>query len=255
MTKQIVQNFVDPDPALAVHQLPGQFARGNPALAVYQADATGPAVLVHSAGTMIDMQTIPGVSKFSVDGSGNVTSNGAALTPPTALAPSGALAETMPRNGAATTKTAGNSATAYANGIALAAGMVVSNISLTTGSTPESGGSHGWYALCDSGLVVRAVTADQTGAAVWGANAELKLALAAPYTVPASGMYFAVVCVVASGMPTFLGGGAIGVLAGIAPQMMGASSTGLSTPPVVGTSLTAFSGVASTIANFYAYVS
>jgi hypothetical protein len=172
------------------------------------------------------------------------------------VAPAGAIAETMPRNMVTATKTAGATGTLYLNAIGLPLNAVVSTITMMTGATPETGGSHGWYALLDSGGTVRAVTADQTGTAAWAANTDVGFAVGTAYTTTYTGLHYVGVCITASGMPTFTGAAALVNVATIAPQLLGGVAALFSTPPAVGSALPALTtaNVSSNITNFYAYL-
>lgn len=167
------------------------------------------------------------------------------------LAPSGALAETGSRRlyqGTVTT----TSGTVYFAAVGLPKGTVVANITFCTGTAPESGGTHGWYALLDSTGKVVAVSADQTGATFFGNGSLITVAMGASYTVSASGLFYVAQCVVASGMPNFIGSNlssSIGVAR--APVLCGTAGTGQTTPPAVNTTLTLTAGTI----DLYGYVS
>lgn len=97
------------------------------------------------------------------------------------------------------------SGTAMFNTVPLIKGQVISNLSLLSLGA-ETGGSHCWAAIADTGAVVRAVSADNTGATFWAGNTAKTLALGSPYTVPSTGLYVCVFGMTASGMATFVGG-------------------------------------------------
>lgn len=163
----------------------------------------------------------------------------------------GVVFETFPRDLANSVRSAGTSGTLYARAIPLPAGQKVSNLTAVVGATAEAGGTHGWYALMDNTMKVQAVSADQTGAAVWAANAALTLPMGTPYTTTYSGLYYVGICVVATTMPVFNGTAAM--TTGLTPLLAGSSSTAQTTPPTVGTTMAALSNLA--LANFYAYAS
>jgi hypothetical protein len=171
------------------------------------------------------------------------------------MAPTGATSESA--GGREVTGTSGtlNTGTLYLRAIALKQNTVVSNITFCTRGTAESGGSHAWYVLADSGLVVRAVSADQTGATALGStNTPFTLAMTSPYTATYSGLFYVGVCVVASGMPNFLVGATTAAnLCSATPVLCGSSNTGATTPPSTGTSLTALTS--NNGYNFYYYTS
>lgn len=171
------------------------------------------------------------------------------------LAPAGATAETIPRAmGLTGTSSALTSGTLYLTAIGLHQNTVVSNITFCVRGTAESGGTHAWFVLADSGLVVRAVTADQTGATALGATQTPVTFATNSYTTSYSGLFYVGVCVVASGMPLFLTGPTLpSGMVSAAPVLCGPSSTGQTTPPAAGASLTAIT--ANNGYNFYAYTS
>src|SRR6266436_3227924 len=74
-----IRNVGQSRPALTISQEPGAAAQGNPALGLAQADGTGPALLIRSAGSAIDMRDNSGVSRLSISGSGNIAVAGVSL--------------------------------------------------------------------------------------------------------------------------------------------------------------------------------
>lgn len=100
----------------------------------------------------------------------------------------------------------------------LQAGDVVTNLTFKSGATAASVPTNWWFALYDRAATPAklAQTADQLTAA-WAANAAKTVALAAPYTVLATGIYYAAIMVKATTVPTLIGstlfvGGTGGVL-------------------------------------------
>lgn len=166
--------------------------------------------------------------------------------------PTNGVAQTFDRNVAASDLTGGLS-TGRLNmvGIYLRAGQAVSNITFVAGSTALSSGSNQWFSLWSSARAKLGVTADDTNTA-WAANTAKTLAMASPYVVPASGLYYLGITVVATTVPTLrgvLGGNA--VIFGIAPILAGTSDTGLTNPasaPATAAALTASTAMP------YAYV-
>lgn len=160
------------------------------------------------------------------------------------VAPAGATAETMPRILAASSSlNAGSTGILYLTAIGIPAGVTVSNITFVVTGTAKTGGTHGWYVLADSGLVVRAVTADQTDpATVWGTiNTAYTLPVTAPYVTPAAALHYVGVMVAESGggVPSFAGSGSAmsAGISSIAPSLAGFSGSGLTTPPAVSSTL------------------
>jgi hypothetical protein len=106
-----------------------------------------------------------------------------------------------------------SSGTMLLSSIYIATGQIISNINFISSNTAESGGSHLWFALYDDGrgsstagqLALLGQTADQTGAAAFGANANLGLSLLTPYTTTYSGIYFIGAMCVATTTPFLIG--------------------------------------------------
>jgi hypothetical protein len=169
-------------------------------------------------------------------------------------APTGATAETFPRGWLTGTASAMTSGTLYVQAIGLHQNTVVNNLTFCTRGTAETGGTHCWYVLLDNTLTVRAVTADQTGATALTSTQTPYTFATNAYTAAYSGLYYAGICVVATGMPIMLAGpSSPSGLISLAPILSGSSSTGQTTPPTTGTvmgALTANNGF-----NFYAYTS
>jgi len=122
------------------------------------------------------------------------------------------------------------SGTAMYNTVPLVKGQVITNLSLLSLGA-ETGGSHCWVALADTGAVVRAVSSDNTAKT---------LALGSPYTVPSTGLYICVLGMTATGMATFVGGASLGT--GEAGWGLGNGACGtagsIGAPPPVTTALT-----------------
>lgn len=185
-----------------------------------------------------------------------VTAGGlGALSLPLYAQPYGCTAASMARSQASNTAIAPASGTLCVTSLVIPQYTVVSNLTFVTGGTAETGGTHGWHVLLDSTLKVVAVSADQTGAAVWSpANTPITLAATSAYTTTYTGLYYIGVMVVATGMPTFNGSAGLGTSGamGQAPVFCGTSSTGQTTPPAIGTTMTALTAASF---NFYAYTS
>jgi hypothetical protein len=168
------------------------------------------------------------------------------------LAPSGATAETFPRSFATVTSAALVSGQVYVSAVPLPASLAVGNLAIGISSTGFTGVTHGWLALLDSGLVVRAVTADQTSSFGSAFN-QLKLATGA-YTTTSGGLYYLAVCVTATGMGTICESGTLAsAVSGAAPVVAGLSSSGQTTPPSTGTTMGALT--ANGAWRFYGYTS
>ena len=171
-------------------------------------------------------------------------------------APTGATAETQPRGLCTNQGNIQTSGTLYVRAISMKQNTVVNNITFAVDATVEAAGTHGWYVLLDSGRVVRAVTADQTGAAFWGAANTLVTLPTNAYTTAYSGLYYVGVMVAATTPPRFTCGIATATaLVGAAPVLYGTSSTGQTTPPTTGTTMAALVSAGASNWNFYAYTS
>jgi hypothetical protein len=154
--------------------------------------------------------------------------------PPVAnLGITGTIAETMPRELCpevnSTVPTA--SGTLWLQAIYLKAGQLISNIILSSATTAAGTPTNARAGLFD--LATRALlaeTANQTTTA-WAANTVKTLALTTPYRVPTSGLYYIGFYMTATTIITMKGGTAKtgAQLAGTAPILGGASSTGLTT--------------------------
>ncbi len=88
----------------------------------------------------------------------------------------------------------------------LEAGEVVTNLTFCSATTAAGTPTNWWFALYSTAATPALLgqTADQTNTA-WTANTAKTVALAAPYTVPTSGVYYAAVMVKATTPPTLLG--------------------------------------------------
>lgn len=146
----------------------------------------------------------------------------------------GTLAETMPRETCPEVNTAAPTAsgTLFLQAIYLTAGQLVSNITMSTATTAAGTPTHYWFALYSGGTspALLASSADQTSTA-WAATTVKTLAMATPYRVPTSGLYYVGIAMVATTVVTLKGGTARtgGQLASTAPIISGASTTGITT--------------------------
>lgn len=172
------------------------------------------------------------------------------------VSPSGATAQTCPL-WAVTASVTPASGTIILTAIELLNGTPINNISFFQSATVEAGGTHGWYVLTDLNRVVKAVSADQTGATFWGtANTPVSLSVAgSAYTATYTGKFYIGLCIVATTMPNFATSASIlaNFLPGIGGQLCGTSNTGQTTPPALGTTLNAISSIAAD--HLYGYTS
>lgn len=88
----------------------------------------------------------------------------------------------------------------------LEAGDVVTNLTFCSATTAAGTPTNWWFALYSTAATPALLgqTADQTSTA-WAANTAMTVALAAPYTVTTTGIYYAGVMVKATTPPTLLG--------------------------------------------------
>jgi hypothetical protein len=148
------------------------------------------------------------------------------------------------------------SGTAYARAIMIPNFTVMTTLSYVSIGA-ETGGTHCWAALLDSQRVVRAVSADNTGATFLsgsGAAIPFTITSGGTYTTSYDGLYYAVICAAFSGTAPTLASQSLSTgIATISPAFCGTSTTGLSTPPSLGTQFNAVSG--SGTFNLYAWTS
>lgn len=88
----------------------------------------------------------------------------------------------------------------------LKAGDKITNLSFLSGATAAATLTHWWFALYSSAATpaLLAQTADQVAAA-WAADTWKTLALSAPQTITASGIYYAACMVAATTVPSLIG--------------------------------------------------
>lgn len=179
------------------------------------------------------------------------------------LMPTGALAETCQRTVVTATSSASLvSGSVYVRGILLPAGASIGNIALFTAAgnvVTQANLTHGWYALLDNTLTVRAVSADQIAVSFLTAiNTAYSLSVSgSAYTTTYAGLYYIAVgvSVSAGNMPQFAVSGSVGTGVGSASPVLQGTAGTQAAPPSVGAQLA--SGVV-TFANsnaFYGYVS
>ena len=161
------------------------------------------------------------------------------------IQPTGAKRATMPRHAAAVATFQPNSTGRLSlHAIRLRAGDVINSITFMAGATAGAVLTHAWFALYDANRAKLAVTADDT-ASSWTANTTKTLALTAPYTVPADGVYYLGIVVVGTTMPTLQGSsGPTAAAAAVAPITAGTSTGSLTTPATAPTTAAALTAVA-----------
>lgn len=149
--------------------------------------------------------------------------------------PSGALAATFDRQGAAASaQTILTSGTLFLFQITLLAGQVITSISMRSGSQAAVTPTHQFFGIADINRAVQRWTSDDTTTA-WGTTTVKTLNLTTTYTVPSSGDYYLALMVAAATPPNIICfNGLSGNLTNIAPNVCGnTSDTGLTTPPTL----------------------
>lgn len=163
------------------------------------------------------------------------------------LEPTNTLASSLDGRASATAASAAlTSGTVYAVACPVEDNLTISNVTLVS-LTAESGGTHAWVGVADSKGKVLGVSADNTGAAYFGANTAVTTALATPFVTTYTGLHYVFVCVVAgTTVPTFAAGAAMAnaAVSAIAPVYCGSTLTGQTTPVAVGSSLGTITGTA-----------
>jgi hypothetical protein len=163
---------------------------------------------------------------FARDGSGYV---GALIeSPSTGGAPTGAIAETVPRWSLSSTASPA-SGNLYLTGVWLQVGQKVTSITFMSGTTAAISPTHWWFALVDKNFKLQGHTADQTTTA-WAATTAKTVALVTPYTATYTGMYYLGFMMTASTLVNVSAAPAALNQAALAPPFAGPSSSGLTTP-------------------------
>jgi hypothetical protein len=147
------------------------------------------------------------------------------LTDPSAAAAGDAIDETSPRlNGAQTVTPA--TGTAYAVGLTVPAGRTVDSITFMSAGSGASGITGYFFALVkQSDLTVLAKSADSTAA--WPANTARTLLMTTPWTATQDTAVYAVIVMVASGMPSLTAFASHIQSVNRTPVMAGTSNSGL----------------------------
>jgi putative cofactor-binding repeat protein len=152
------------------------------------------------------------------------------------------------RCGTSSTPTSGS---LYLVPIWLPKGLVISNLSFTSGGTAATSPTNWWFTLHNSSRVALARTADQTTTA-WAANTTKTLAIAqttagsaSSYTTTYSGLHYLGFMVAAGTVPSISGEGTLAATLANTSPGFGPTNTGQTTPPTVtsgGFTAAAFSG-------------
>lgn len=154
-----------------------------------------------------------------------------------ALAPTGAIAESTPRQ-----MVNGDSMTTLATGrmkltgIYLPKDTTITSITFISGGGPAIDPLNQWFALYDSSRNLLRQTTDDTTSA-WAASTVKTLNLTSTYTTTSAGMFYAGVCVKASTVPSLTGN-----------SVQGSSTAFINLSPVL-TGLTSDTGLTDTAPN------
>lgn len=233
-------------------------AAGSAVHAISASAAAGiPAVLIESAGDLLNCKTVAGISRLKVDASGAALGGdlrGSKAWLYQYLEPAGTVwASQDGRSSASAVGAALATGTVYCFAAPIEAGAVTTSITLVS-LTAEGTGTHAWVGVADNTNKVLAVSADNTGAAYFAANTAVTTAMTAPFTHTYTGLHYVFVCVVASvTMPTFAAAPALAhaALSTVPPILCGTALTGQTTPPAVNSSLGTITPTAGH--NLYAY--
>ena len=171
-------------------------------------------------------------------GGGDLGANGALgrLPPVSAAGNTVPFAQTFDRRFVTNITFQTTSGTMTMTAIWLPEGATVSGITFLSGATAESGGTNLWFALYTSALALMAQSANDTGAAAFGANTALRKALTTPQKMTYSGLYYlAYMSTNSLGAQPALynitngGANANGSVTGMTPILAATSSTGQTT--------------------------
>lgn len=167
--------------------------------------------------------------------------------------PVNAISETFPRGisgvGVAIGLTSG---LLRMTAIPLQAGQVVTTLGVMSGTTAAAGSTHCWFGLWTPARGLAGVTNDDTAAAPWASNTLKTLALATPYTVPTTGLYYLGCVVVASTTPSLTGITSTTQLNGLAPILSGTSDAALTDPASAPATAAALTTTATTVYGYAA---
>lgn len=141
------------------------------------------------------------------------------------------------------------SGTIYAIQVPLAVGSLVTTLTVQSGETAGATLTHRWMGIMDSGLVVRAVSADNTGASL-AADTVDTYTMATPLRITGVGPWYAFLNVTGTTPPSLDGivDYDVDSIGAAVPILAGTSTTGKTTPPAVGSAAqTALTAVANKV--------
>lgn len=193
-------------------------------------------------GTTTFSGSVNAVNGLVVSGNGGLQGSKAWLYQ--FLEPTGAKAASVDgRMSATSTAATLTTGTVYEVAIPIEKGVSIANLTMVS-LTAEATGTHAWVGIADNTNAVLAISVDKTAAAYFAANTAVTTAVTVDGTNPLvttyTGLYYAFVCVVASGtMPTFASAPAFthAAIATVAPIICGTSLTSQTTPVAVASSL------------------
>jgi hypothetical protein len=174
---------------------------------------------------------------------------------PLSLAPTGALAESYPRSGHSIgTNAVLSTGRLLLSAIALPAGLTITSISFMSGGTGLAGGTHQWFGLFNSSRVSLRYTTNDTSTA-WSQNSIKTLSLTSQFVTTYGGLHYIGVNVTAGTVPTMVGPTMFVQLVGLAPIVLGHSTTGLTDPASFGPEGTTAAALTAVGTHVYGYVS
>ena len=145
---------------------------------------------------------------------------------------SGTIAETLPVTAVLTNVSGPTTGVLFLAGVWLAKNTVCTSISWHTGTTGFTSPTNQWFVLCNSSRVSLANTSNDLTTA-WGGSTTKTLALTAPFTTTYTGLHYIGFCVTATTMGSYRGLSTS--TATPVKQQHFASTSGLTTPPALGT--------------------
>jgi len=150
------------------------------------------------------------------------------------------VSQSYPDELANTTLTA-TAGTVFASLFTLAAGTIITNISVINASTTTSTPTHQWAGLATFATTskVLVVSSDQTTTAI-SADTVQTFVLTAPYTIPTSGLYYVFFCIAGTTGPTVAAATSLGShgRGNVAPFNSGPCATGQTSVLTVGSTFT-----------------
>jgi len=154
----------------------------------------------------------------------------------------GAFYESMSRV-EAISAAAQTSGTLYMHSITLQPGQTITSITVLNGNTSLSGHTNHWAGVWDSSRVCLAISPDATNTA-WGSNSAKTFTMGTPYANPGATALQLYVGIMVAGVTTgnFISCNAmVSATVSVAPTFCATSTTGMTSPPAVGSTAGALS--------------